>query len=124
MNQWSVRRPKEPTAFKNKILRRDGEEKKGGLQMGKKTWEMSKLPWHFSYSFFEQFGQRKPMHLGSTYLILSKPKDFPIHFICTNMYICYIYIYLDLSLVYTDICVEGGVHLQIGWPFSRKSNQP
>lgn len=29
-----------------------------------------------------------------------------------------------MSLVYLDICVEGGAHLQTRWPFSRKSNQP
>ena len=40
------------------------------------------------------------------------------------MYICHIYIYLDLSLVYIDVCVEGGAHLQAGWTFFRESNQP
>lgn len=40
------------------------------------------------------------------------------------MYICHIYIYLDLSLVYIDVCVEGGALLQAGWTFFRESNQP
>lgn len=36
----------------------------------------------------------------------------------------HIYIYVDLSLVYIDVCVEAGAHLQVGWPFFRESNQP
>lgn len=37
MGQRRVKSLKEPTAFKNKMLRRDGEEREGGLQIGKKT---------------------------------------------------------------------------------------
>lgn len=37
MNQWRVRRPKDLTAFKNKMLKKEGEERKGGLYIGKMT---------------------------------------------------------------------------------------
>lgn len=109
------------------MLRRDGEERKGGLQIGGKNRKYQNCHDTFIFIFCE-VDQRKPMHLGSKYLIPSKPKDFPIHFMCTYicvyMYIYYIYIYLGLSLAYIDICMKGDVHLQKNWPFSGKSNWP
>lgn len=99
MNQWSVKieGQKNQLLLKGKCL---GEMQKRERWPPNKEKDIGnvKIAMSLFMFVFEQVGQRKPMHLGSTYLIPSKPKDFPIHFMCT--YICIYVIY-----TYTEICL-------------------
>ena len=83
---YMLRRKAERAKDAKEMLRRNGEQRLGGLQMGGKTEEMSQLSCHFPCLLFEQVSKKKPMHVSSTYLTLSKPKDHPIHFVCTYKY--------------------------------------